>query len=311
MQRKTIPPAAALLCLAACAQNPAALTPLNAMRPTTAQPNWHGTRVSVHCAVTPQGRTTDCHVVTPPGDPAFAAPAVEYALSQPMLPAPAGSGPRDIDIDVGFEPANEFMRSEAPPQNYFGAVAPLISQSLAGGAPVRVTLSCTILATGYTADCTVLDNGGHAELNAPALNYADKIHYDPAWHHGHLVAAPNHQITLQFDPPMADFGNTQPPSPPRPKGAVLTPEARRKFPPIPDSMADHGTEAQVEIVCDIAADGTTSNCAVAGQRGDPAGAKAALAFYESEKFPATLNGQPVALPRYHFVISFTQDHNKL
>jgi protein TonB len=73
----------------------------------------------------------------------------------------------------------------------------------------------------------------------------------------------------------------------------------------PQRMQDQGREGQVEVTCDVDADGATSNCAVGQVQGGQAFADAALNYVRQARYkPAIKNGVPVAEPHHRFNISF-------
>jgi len=313
MKRHTIIAAVGLLTLAGCAAKDASeLTPQDAARPMAyfpTLPNMGWIAVAdVECQVEPNGHTSNCRVVNLQGNQAFAAPAVEYGLAQPYLPSAADRpnvAPRTANMHVGFVAATNFLPTHSLPQPVITPEPPYVA-GLADGSTVHVKLRCTILATGYVSGCTVRDGAGNPALTDAALKHVSKLYYTPAWRGGHFVADADHDITIEFSPPPAAFAN-QPPPPP--KDVVFSAASLKKFPHYPGSMADRGTEATVLIICDLGADGNNRNCVIGGVRGDPEAGPAALAFYQREKFYATRDGQPVALPQHGYVISFRKPHS--
>jgi len=73
----------------------------------------------------------------------------------------------------------------------------------------------------------------------------------------------------------------------------------------PPRMLDQGREGQVEVTCDVDADGGTSNCTVGAVVGGAAFADSALAYVKAARYkPAIKNGVPVAEPHHKFNIVF-------
>ena len=73
----------------------------------------------------------------------------------------------------------------------------------------------------------------------------------------------------------------------------------------PPRMLDQGREGQVEVTCDVDADGGTSNCVVDQVQGGQPFADAALSYVNAAHYkPAIRNGVPVSEPRHKFNIAF-------
>jgi len=131
------------------------------------------------------------------------------------------------------------------------------------------------------------------------------------------IPPPEIQIAQPPPPtPMATVATVAPPAPQAP------PVARVVAPSVPDSevgarainnvkltypprMLDQGREGQVEVTCDVDADGGTSNCSVGAIDGGQVFADAALAYVKAARYkPAIKNGVPIAEPHHKFNIVF-------
>jgi len=131
------------------------------------------------------------------------------------------------------------------------------------------------------------------------------------------IPPPEIQIAQPPPPtPMATVATVAPPAPQAP------PVQRTVAPSVPDSevsarpiagppmkypprMQDQGREGQVEVTCDVDADGATSNCVVGNVVGGAAFSEAALAWVKLQRYkPAIRNGVPIAEPHHKFNIVF-------
>ena len=131
------------------------------------------------------------------------------------------------------------------------------------------------------------------------------------------IPPPEIQIAQPPPPtPVATVAVVAPPAPQAP------PVARVVAPSVPDSevgarainnvkltypprMLDQGREGQVEVTCDVDADGGTSNCTVGAIVGGQAFADSALAYVKAARYkPAIKNGVPVPEPHHKFNIVF-------
>jgi len=133
------------------------------------------------------------------------------------------------------------------------------------------------------------------------------------------LAAPPPEIQIAQPPPptpMATVATVAPPAPQAPPVARVTapsvPDSEVSARPIagpamkyPPRMQDQGREGQVEVTCDVDAEGTTSNCVVGNVVGGAAFSDAALAWVKLQRYkPAIRNGVAIAEPHHKFNIVF-------
>ena len=131
------------------------------------------------------------------------------------------------------------------------------------------------------------------------------------------IPPPEIQIAQPPPPtPMATVATVAPPAPQAPPVARVTapsvPDSEVSARPIagpamkyPPRMQDQGREGQVEVTCDVDAEGTTSNCVVGNVVGGAAFSDAALAWVKLQRYkPAIRNGVAIAEPHHKFNIVF-------
>jgi outer membrane biosynthesis protein TonB len=167
-------------------------------------------------------------------------------------------------------------------------------------------MTCTVQVDGSPSDCTVISVDGASAFADAALLLVRKLHYTPAWQHGHVVPEPHHMVSIVFTPPPDPF----PDIPKPPKDVVFSKPTFSARLPYPSAAMDRNLEGDVLVLCDVGMDGGNHNCSVAGIHGDPSFGPAALAYVMSETIHATRNGLPVAVAQHATLITFHADRSK-
>jgi hypothetical protein len=155
-----------------------------------------------------------------------------------------------------------------------------------------ITVACDIGIDGLTSNCHAVD-AGQKDFEQSALEYARSI-YEPMVQDGQPTTDPGHIFHIEFIPPGGGYFRSS-----------VQAEAYPGDPLDYPASVSMEASADVTLTCTIKVDGTTSDCAVKENTGDPAFASVALLAARARHYmPAWSDGHPHEETDHKIVLHF-------